>query len=547
MPPLLFTHVTLKASAAMLPIPWEEALIIIFFFYGLAFYSMGLALFVESGRASELGFARSMRLLAGFGLLHGLHEWIDMTEQGVAFYHQQPIYPWLMWVRLAIMVTSFLALLMFGEGLLAQTHASPKPTWRLTMAAITWYAISCIVVRITYNLDDGTWLHAADVLARYVLGIPSGLLACWALWKQREIFRQRGMDLFVRDLTIAAISLALYGVIGQFIAQPSPIFPSNVINSDLFLRVTGFPIQLFRAVMAAIVAIAMIRVLQALEVENEQRLSASERARLETETLSREALARMNIELQGANEETARLLEEVRQRDAVRGELLQRITSAQESERQRIARELHDETGQALTGLALGLRGLSARANMAPEDLARRLSVLEGMATSSLGELRHLINDLRPPQLDDMGLAAALRWLVDRYGDQEKPQVRLEVRGAAYPLPSEVETTLFRITQEGLNNAIKHAQADHIWVTLDYSDGVALTVRDDGKGFDPSAAMTPSNIRTSWGLIGMQERSNLINAVLTLNSAPGSGTTFTIHLKNPREREAADVHQNPDR
>ncbi len=529
----------------MFSLPWQEALIIIFFFYGLAFYSMGLALFVESGRASELGFARSMRLLAGFGLLHGLHEWIDMIEQGVLVYHQQPMYPWLLWVRLAILVTSFIALLMFGEQLLVQTHDSQKPTWRLTTAAVTWYAVSCIVVRITYTLDDQTWLHAADVLARYVLGIPSGVLACWALWKQREIFRQRGMDLFVRDLTIAAISLALYGIIGQFFSQPSPIFPSTIINSDLFLRIVGFPIQLFRAVMAAIVAIAMIRVLQALEVENEQRLSASERARLETETLSREKLARLNIELQGANEETARLLEEVRQRDAVRGELLQRITSAQESERQRIARELHDETGQALTGLALGLRGLSSRSNMAPDDLSRRLSVLESMATSSLGELRHLINDLRPPQLDDMGLAAALRWLVDRYADNDRPQVRLEVRGAASPLPSEVETTLFRIAQEGLNNAIKHAQADHIWVTLDYADGVALTVRDDGKGFDPAAAMTPSNIRTSWGLIGMQERSNLINAVLSLNSTPGSGTTFTVHLKTPSE--AANADQNTDR
>ena len=145
------------------------------------------------------------------------------------------------------------------------------------------------------------------------------------------------------------------------------------------------------------------------------------------------------------------------------------------------------------------------------------------MATSSLGELRHLINDLRPPQLDDMGLAAALRWLVDRFQSSDKPQLQLEVRGAAYPLPSEVETTLFRIAQEGLSNAVNHAQADHIWVTLDYDGGVSLTVRDDGKGFDPDAAMSPSNIRTSWGLIGIQERSNLINAALTLHSAPGAG------------------------
>src|SRR5690242_10040319 len=108
---------------SMFSIPWEEALIIVYFLYGLAFYSMGLALFVESGRASELGFARSMRLLAGFGVLHGIHEWLDMMALGVQVYHQETLYTWLLWLRLAILVTSFLALLLFGEQLLA--HAQP--------------------------------------------------------------------------------------------------------------------------------------------------------------------------------------------------------------------------------------------------------------------------------------------------------------------------------------------------------------------------------------------------------------------------------------
>jgi signal transduction histidine kinase len=530
----------------MFSIPWDEALIIIFFFYGLAFYSMGLALFVESGRASELGFARSMRLLAGFGVLHGIHEWLDMMEQGVAVYHQAEIYPWLLWMKLALLVTAFLALLLFGEQLLAHAQPNRKPVGRLTAGAAIWYAISCIVVRASYPLDDVAWIQAVDVLARYILGITSGLLACWALWRQRAIFRQRGMGLFVRDLTLAAVSLALYGIIGQFFTRPSTIFPSMIINSELFQRLTGFPIQLFRAGMAAIVAISMIRVLQALEVENQQRLRASERARIETEILSREELSRLNTELQVANEETARLLKEVQGRDALRGELLQRITNAQESERQRIARELHDGTGQALTGLALGLRGLAAQANRDPETMTKRLAVLEAMATGSLGELRHLINDLRPPQLDDMGLMPALRWLVERFQDRDAPQIKLEVQGEVYALPSEVETTLFRIAQEGLTNAIKHAQARNIWVKLDYTDGPSLSVRDNGKGFDPIVTMNPTTMRKGWGLAGIQERSNLINAALILNSSPGGGTTFTVRVSEPKPLEVADANPSAD-
>ena len=114
-------------------------------------------------------------------------------------------------------------------------------------------------------------------------------------------------------------------------------------------------------------------------------------------------------------------------------------------------------------------------------------------------------------------------------------------RGEVHNLPSEVETTLFRITQEGLTNAIKHAQADHIWVILDYNDGPALSVVDDGQGFDPTAVMNPGGIRTSWGLAGMQERSSLINASLLLNSSPGTGTTFTVRLSDPVV-EVTNVH-----
>lgn len=519
---------------------WDDIIIGIFFFYGLAFYSMGLALLIESGRASELGFARSMRLLAGFGLLHGAHEWMEMLEQGLGLYYGLELPICMCWLRLALLVASFLALLTFGEQLLARERGQSTLSWRLTLTAIIWYALSTIAVQVIYQLEEVGWINVSDTLARYIIGIPGSLLAFWALWRQRAIFRQQGMGRFVRDLTVAAGALALYGIVGQFITRPSFIFPANILNTDVFLNVTGFPIQLFRAIMATLLAVAMIRVLRALEVENEQRLQAAERARLEVERLRHEELARHNRELQIANQETARLLEEVRRSDERRGELIHNITAAQEAERQRIARELHDETGQALTGVALGLRGLTAQAEFNPEIARQRLPMLEAMATAALDQLRNLINDLRPPQLDDMGLVAGLRWLIERFNEQHPTRASFEVRGEAHPLPAEVEITLFRIAQEGLTNIAKHARAEQASIILDFDDGPSLTVQDNGIGYDPAAVFSSRKPRTAWGLMGMQERANLINATLTLDSCPGAGTCLTVRLKQTREASHDD-------
>jgi signal transduction histidine kinase len=511
----------------------NETIATILFFYGLAFFSLGLALLIESGRASELGFARSMRLLAGFGLLHGTHEWLHMFERGALLYPGTDIFPtWLLWVRLAILAASFIALTAFGEHLLFIDRRDRPFRWRLTLSITIWYLLSCVIVEVTYRLDEAAWIDAVDVLARYVLGIPGTVVACWALWMQRKIFAEQGMERFVRDLTIAALALAFYGIIGQFFTKSSAIFPSYIINCDLFLQLTGIPVQVFRAVMAVIVTVAMIRVLRALEVENQQRMEAIRGSKREAERQSHAELARLNAELRAANEEAERLLHEVKKRESLRGEFLQRITSAQESERSRVARELHDGTGQTLTGLALGLRGLAAQFRDKPDLVAQRLPMLEAMATTGMGELRQLINDLRPPQLDDMGLGAALRWMAGRFATHDNLHFDLKIIGEPYALSSEAETVLFRIAQEGLTNVTKHARASDVQVILNYDDGPSLTICDNGVGYDPEEVLNPNGVRTAWGLVGIQERANLINATLTIESRPDCGTTMIVRL-NP--------------
>jgi signal transduction histidine kinase len=510
---------------------WNEAIIPIYFFYGLAFFSMGLVLLIESGRSSELTLSRAIRFLAGFGILHGVHEWMDMLEQDLTIYHNQIVPVWVNWVQLALLVTSFFALFAFGQYLL-RLRQKFHP-YQVILAGVVSYFVLAIGLQLVYDLNDREWIEAAGGLSRYMVGIPGSTLACFALWRERQTFRQRGMEIFVSDLTVAAIALALYGVFGQIFVSETALPPSKVINTELFIDIFQFPIQLFRAALATIVAFSMIRVLRALEVENQQRIAAMERRQRELEQQSRQELARLNHELKQINYEREQLLAEVSKRDAMRGVLLHRITAAQEAERRRIARELHDDTGQALTGLSMGLRGVATKLEKHGHDHeseVKYLHELEKTASQALGELRLLISDLRPPQLDDMGLAAALRWMLNRFNQHSEIKIDLEITGNPVSLPPEIETTLFRIAQEGLNNIAKHAEASQACLKLDFGESITLKVCDNGKGFDPEVVLEPGTARTAWGLLGIQERASLIDAELSLDSAPGEGTTLTLLL-----------------
>ena len=262
----------------------------------------------------------------------------------------------------------------------------------------------------------------------------------------------------------------------------------------------GFPVQIVRASAAILAAVFIIRVLRSFEVENRRRIN----------------------ELQTAQ------LEEAQRREALRGEMLRRIVAAQESERQRIARELHDETGQALTAIGLGLRGVSSSMQNEGNRNRENLRQSEQLVEHSLKELQRLIADLRPSHLDDLGLGAALRW----YGGEIEKRLPLEVevvvREEKIELSSEVKTTLFRIAQEALTNVIKHSAANRAQVRLDYQEnGVRLEVMDDGVGFD---RFMQSVTRPSWGLIGMQERASLLGGTFDINSYPGTGTRVSVYI-----------------
>jgi signal transduction histidine kinase len=199
---------------------------------------------------------------------------------------------------------------------------------------------------------------------------------------------------------------------------------------------------------------------------------------------------------------------------------LRRVVAGQEVERRRLARELHDETGQALTSILLGLRALEEANNDVEVENLRELVV------ATLQDVRRLAVQLRPKALDDFGLVPALERLVQTFSESSGIGVELEAQIGEERLPSDVETTVYRIVQEALTNVVKHAEATRVSILLVRRDAtVTAVVEDDGLGFDPEAAG-----EDSLGLEGMRERVELHEGRMTVETAPGSGTTLRVEV-----------------
>lgn len=208
---------------------------------------------------------------------------------------------------------------------------------------------------------------------------------------------------------------------------------------------------------------------------------------------------------------------------------LQHITKAQEEERKRIARELHDDTAQRFIALSHQLEEFARGSNHLSESNLRLLEKLREQTREALQEVKRFTKDLRPPMLDDLGLPPALEWLTDGLREESGMEANFKVTGERRRLPSEVELLLFRIVQEAVNNVRRHSKASKVEIGIEFGrDKVSASVRDDGVGFKPPKALGELSRVGKLGLLGMEERAELLGSSLKIKSRPGSGTTVTI-------------------
>jgi signal transduction histidine kinase len=457
---------------------------------------MGFAILLELRYSSESAFARALRPLSGFGLLHGIHEWFEMFLLILG----QIVTPWINWLRLCLLTLSFLLLVIYGANLVAASNQRRYVWGSIAALTILWIAGALT----TYHLASGSRdpLVSVDVFTRYSLAIPGSILTAVGLLKQRRRFIENNMRPCGRDVALAALAFGLYGGIGQLFTAQSNFYPSLYLNADVFLHWFGFPVQVFRAILACIIAVCIIRSLRSFRVETSRQMEALR---------------------------TAQIAEQSRLEE-LRAELLHRTVQAQEGERSRIARELHDETGQTLTALGLGLRGLLETIPSNPQRAIEHARKLENLASEGIGELQRLVTGLHPPHLEDLGLLAAVRWYAGEISRRYNIPVSIHSQGEKTEITSETRVALFRIAQEAITNTIRHANASQITINLNCQPSqIFLQIIDDGKGFDVDHVISQKlNGQPAWGLLGVLERAALINGSCTISSNPGQGTSIQV-------------------
>lgn len=475
----------------------------IYFIYGMAFLGMGLTIALEYGRITSLPTRKIFLPLSIFGFIHGFHEWF---EAYFMFSKNQDLLKleWIPWLRIILLALSFLFLLIYGIQTFQQP-GGPSKFWRgIGISALIIYFVMIIYSTLrTYHFQDLFQEDLFDVLARYLLAVPGAILAALAMEFQSSLSRFLGKEIIAKYMRITGIAFGIYAL-SQLFVQSLDLFPALYLNADAFRSFTGIPVQAVRAGMAVTITISMYKTTDQMEKDR----------RLIVETAQTQRIEALNA-----------VKEELTKKEELRRELLRHIVQAQEEERARIARELHDETAQSLTAISLDLAAI--REYLPREEKCDQLS---GRLQSHFKEMSQgiyrLVHDLRPAQLDDLGLIPTLQYLIDHVTSNFNLKVQFKVHGNIRRLDSLIETVLFRVAQEAFVNIHRHAETEEAQLSLNYDrQEITLVIEDSGIGFNPESSFIPPH---GWGLAGMRERVEAVGGQLNINSSPGSGTVVKV-------------------
>ncbi len=472
--------------------------LLMYFIYGLAFFSMGLAMALEGSRSPDIAEATLLKPLAMFGILNAINQWMEIVIlprawMGIAIPRS------LLLVKLSFLALSFAALTAFGVQAYRPAHRQIAPSLYVSLGFLLFYIIVIGIDHILPWETKSNCLRCADAQARYLLALPGALLAALAL-RNQALKNKETTAALARSYRLAAWGFALFGLTQMFPAR-AEIYPAPFLNAELFQEITGIPIPLVSTLLALFTMGSLIHASHLAEKGRRQKLQQAQQEKLA-------ALEQVQDELL--------------KRRALQKDLFRHIVLAQEEERGRISRELHDDTAQILTAASLNMAALKTVVGDNPKALtllARSQNLCQEMSQA----LYRMVHDLRPAQLDDFGLVTALRHLTEEKWFSRKIAITFEATGDRRRVDPVIETVLFRVAQEALTNILRHAHTDTASLRILFEkEQIILTVADQGVGF------TPSLKGQGFGLAGISERVELINGKVEIDSTPGKGTTITV-------------------
>ncbi len=450
---------------------FESNTILVFLVYGQVFFTLGLAIALQSWRHTRLTLARSLRWLAAFGIIHGIHEWGAIIIPIQANYVSESIILLMLIFQVISLVVSFLFLFQFGVDLLRD-----RAQWLIYLPTAMLFLWS--ILFFIPNLWDGiwsiTWHRTASIWARYLLGLPGGILAAVGLRYQAERqIKTLNLDSIYRTMQVAGLALGAYAILSGFIVPPGNFFPANWLNSEVILNMIGIPAPVLRSIAGFVIAVTVIR---ALEV--------------------------FNVEIDWQMEEM-------------------QIEHSLMAERERIGRELHDGAIQQVYTAGLLIESMRGKSDQ-PELLQQRTERAIAATNEAIASLRAYMVGLRPHP-ESISLVDALR------EQAANPQINalLNVK-LILDLPDSIAMTpvqttrILTILREGLSNAARHSQAHQVIVHAQKAQNqFILSIKDDGLGF-----ASDSNGH-GFGLRDMRDQARILGGELQINSHTGDG----VHLR----------------
>lgn len=456
---------------------WFEAnRLVLLFFYGQVFFTLGVAVAMQSRRHSRLALARGLPWLAVFGLFHAFYLWgepLVYLLQVAGTHEDTALIVVLKTLQVLFLGASFGALLQFG---LALVRPLPRRWAWLELAGGALFLAWLIMFYLGLSLgaDLSTWLQWSDMLARYGLGLPGALVAVWGLrvQAQRHLLTPE-LNFIYNQLRYAGIALLLFAVLVVASAPPLPVFPANRINAQVFTRRLYLSPEVTLVAVGVTFAALIIRVLEVFNIE------------------------------------TQRLLDQMEQAQIVA------------IERERIARELHDGALQHV--YAAGLLAQSLCRCFVDAEHLQQVERLKEALDKAVRELRQFLNALHAPSRE--GYADVHRLLASLVEDAARISgTDIAYRGEPVRLAPEKAAHVISFAREALSNAIRHARTPFIQVRLQKQDDrLVLTIEDQGVGMPP-------RVQRGYGLRNMEDRARLLGGTVRFDSRPGKGTRVVLAI-----------------